>query len=312
MAQIGRGMNGEKEEKKNELVGIPRHLYDKISLLRYSDVLVREAIVREIYAEARTPDVYEEEKKKKKKEEGVGGAREGGDRVIPPERIGDAYRLMSEEIRQWGEDLSTTLLLSEFLKLGIPEYEIEGRHKEDAQSECEDDTVEEPPLLLHTRKLAEDAKSRAEKDTSLAAATEAWRIAASMREMPKDEEEMIREEAVPKGAYTMGGTSEGPEQADRPPPLGDREYPYGDRLESKMRTNAGNSTPNAPSNTASWAPTQKVVSYTAGGGVGAMLSVILNYHFPGMPPEVAAAYTGLLILAIGFAAAWANTEKEGS
>lgn len=57
--------------------------------------------------------------------------------------------------------------------------------------------------------------------------------------------------------------------------------------------------------TSSSAPTRKVLAAGAGGGgIGIPLSVILAYHLPEIPTEVAVAYSGLLVAALSFAAAY--------
>ena len=53
------------------------------------------------------------------------------------------------------------------------------------------------------------------------------------------------------------------------------------------------------------APTRKVLAAGAGGGgIGVPLSVILAYHLPEMPTEVAVAYSGLLVAVLSFLAGY--------
>jgi uncharacterized membrane protein YfcA len=60
-----------------------------------------------------------------------------------------------------------------------------------------------------------------------------------------------------------------------------------------------------PASASSIAPTRKVLAAGAGGGgIGVPLSVILAYHLPEMPTEVAVAYSGLLVAFLSFAAGY--------
>lgn len=51
-------------------------------------------------------------------------------------------------------------------------------------------------------------------------------------------------------------------------------------------------------------PRRKVVAGSAGGGFGGLLSVIIAYHFPEIPPTVTAAYASLIVGVLGFVVAY--------
>lgn len=60
-----------------------------------------------------------------------------------------------------------------------------------------------------------------------------------------------------------------------------------------------------PASASSIAPTRKVLAVGAGGGgIGIPLSVILAYHLPEIPTEVAVAYAGLLVAVLSFLAGY--------
>lgn len=54
-----------------------------------------------------------------------------------------------------------------------------------------------------------------------------------------------------------------------------------------------------PSTGVSKAPGRKVLAGIGGSGLGGYIAVIVAYNFPDLPPEVAAAYSGLLITVLG-------------
>lgn len=57
-------------------------------------------------------------------------------------------------------------------------------------------------------------------------------------------------------------------------------------------------------------PHRKVYAQVAGGGIGGLIAIILNYHFPGMPQTVAIAYSNLIALLLGFVAGYMTKSED--
>lgn len=116
-----------------------------------------------------------------------------------------------------------------------------------------------------------------------------------------------RHDQVRKQKSTPLPSTQQKEQSAPPAPPTPPEVSRPAKLEAELPTvqpgsfgEAGGAAP-----TSSSAPTRKVLAAGAGGGgIGIPLSVILAYHLPEMPTEVAVAYSGLLVAALSFAAAY--------
>lgn len=58
-------------------------------------------------------------------------------------------------------------------------------------------------------------------------------------------------------------------------------------------------------------PRRKVLASATGGGLGIPISIILAYHFPAMDETVTLAYSGLIVVLLGFIAGYlAEPEKD--